>query len=490
MKKYFILNIIVDVLALALIPLNLLVLNIPEYFSILFCVFVITAIVIFVIKSNTKRVPKCIVCILAVFTMIISLLGSYCNPYWNGIRFRRNTDYYSKPFNDEITSEEAIADLEYAMKYLKKLHPALYGSVPKNISLQYETVKAELELCDGISVGELSKKIESIFSLLGDGHTYVRGNYSDRLILKYYRQWKNEGCDITAVNGISIEQLLEDNSMYYSFESKSWELEWLSDDIVTAAGLNYLNFRMEDGIEYSLTTESGEVREEKCYIGDFVTWDEYVEFNHLDDSDAENSFVTYEIDTEHSLALLTLDECDYNDEYITCVNEMFKDVQLQGIRNVVVDLRNNSGGSDRVITEFFRYFDIDNYKVMSMTWRLGIFNFSLGDGITQNQKYKDLLFDGDLYLLTSAGTFSSAMEFAEYVKDNNLGTIIGEAPGNNPNGYGEVVDFKLPNSSIFMQISTKRFYRADKSNTSELVEPDIECDRNNAMDELYGQIND
>lgn len=75
--------------------------------------------------------------------------------------------------------------------------------------------------------------------------------------------------------------------------------------------------------------------------------------------------------------------------------------------------------------------------------------------------------------------------FAGYVKDNELGLIIGEAPGNNPNGYGEIAAFKLPNSELFMQISTKRFYRTDKSCKDELVIPDIECNREEAMAELY-----
>ncbi len=88
-------------------------------------------------------------------------------------------------------------------------------------------------------------------------------------------------------------------------------------------------------------------------------------------------------------------------------------------------------------------------------------------------------------MLTSAGTFSSAMEFAEYVKDNEAGIIIGEAPGNSPNGYGEVVFFQLPNSKLFMQISTKRFYRADRSCADELVIPDIVCDGDKVMEELY-----
>lgn len=69
-----------------------------------------------------------------------------------------------------------------------------------------------------------------------------------------------------------------------------------------------------------------------------------------------------------------------------------------------------------------------------------------------------------------------------------FGTLIGEAPANSPNGYGNIATFKLPNSKILMQISTMKFKRADSSNKDELVEPDIACDSEDAMDVLYQNI--
>lgn len=488
-KKYLLLCILLDIIAIALIPINLLLVGISEYVGIALSLLIMAAAILFILKSNSRKLSKVIVCILAVFAATLSILGSCCLPYWNSIVFRVNADYYSRPYDYVISSNEAKEDLEYAMKYLKKLHPALYSDIPEDISLQYENVKEELEQCDSISVNELRRKIESIFSILGDGHTYVQGNYDDRRIMKYYRQWINEGYSITAVNGISIEQLLEQNSAYYSFEVERWEYEWLSDDIITVAGLDYLGFDMENGIEYTLTSESGQTRTEICFSEDYLIWDEYAEFNNIDDSDNnDESFVSYVIDRENSLAILYLDECNYNNEYIKCVRSMFEEVKALDIQNVAVDIRNNGGGSDMVVSEFFKYLDIDSYKIVSMGWRLGFIYLNLGSGVTQNDKYDELLFDGELYLLTSAGTFSSAMEFAEYVKDNAVGTIIGEAPGNTPNGYGEVAYFKLPNSELFMQISTKRFYRADRNCTDELVIPDIECNAVEAMEELYKHI--
>ena len=60
-------------------------------------------------------------------------------------------------------------------------------------------------------------------------------------------------------------------------------------------------------------------------------------------------------------------------------------------------------------------------------------------------------------------SFSSAMMFVQFIKDNGIGTVIGEAPGNDPNGYGEVVHFDVPNSHLFVQISRKKFKRINQN---------------------------
>ena len=82
------------------------------------------------------------------------------------------------------------------------------------------------------------------------------------------------------------------------------------------------------------------------------------------------------------------------------------------------------------------------------------------------------------------------MNFAEYIADNHLGTLIGEAPGNTPNGYGDIAIFKLPNSQLLMQLSTKEFFRVDSENTSQLVESDIPCKREEAIGVLYETIHE
>ncbi len=84
-------------------------------------------------------------------------------------------------------------------------------------------------------------------------------------------------------------------------------------------------------------------------------------------------------------------------------------------------------------------------------------------------------------MLTSVHTFSSAMMFAMYIKDNNLGLVVGEASGNNPSSYGDVVQFRLPESRLYMQVSWKKWYRIDESKDGQLIEPDLPVKADDAL---------
>lgn len=492
-RKFLFACIVVDLAAISIIPNNVMLLdkNMPEFVGVILSLIVIVFTVLYMRKSKGEKISQIVAAILAVVTVTICSLGTYCNPYWNGISFRKSADYRSMPYHETVSSEMALEDLGYAMKYLKKLHPALYHSIPENIYEQYENVKSNLKQCSDIKVNDLAKEIESIFSMLEDGHTSICCNDWDEKILKYIKKWNEDGYKITAVNGISIEELLETKRNAYSFETESWERHQIGNHLVTDLGLDYLGFDISDGIEYTLESKQEDTITVQCCEADFISSEEYQKLYGSEDSEeekTEESFIDYEIDTKESLAILHLRQCIYNEEYRNCLKKLFEEVKEKQVKNVAVDLRSNGGGNSAVVNEFFRYLDIESYKTVTMDLRLGYFCFNLGKGTAKNSKYDDLLFKGNLYLLTSTGTYSSAMMFAEYVKDNQVGTIIGEAPGNSANQYGEVVMFKLPNSQLLMQISTKLFHRADKECKDNLVYPDRECDADLAMDELYKVI--
>ncbi|MCQ2505493.1 MAG: S41 family peptidase [Saccharofermentans sp.] len=495
MKRFLGICIAVWLLVLAVVPLNLFFVSMGDLILGICLIAVLVAMLLFIVKASSGKKSKITVSVISVFVMAAFIMAGYvCNPYWNSINLRINSTLASKAYDYELTSKEAMEDLEYAVRYLKKNHPACYHGLPEELNNRYEEVKSEIKARDSITVNELSRYIESIFSIIGDGHTFASVIDRNDRYLKYVYGWDGEGYEISAVNGITISELLTDKSDLYSFEAESWERLNIANDIISISGLDYLGIEIGDGVTYTITNDEGDSRDIICHDEDFVTIEEYNEYNNIDSSsDKEESFVSYEIDEEKSLAVLTLDECIIDDEYRDTVRAMFTEVRDKNIQNVAVDVRFNPGGNDAVVSEFIRYLDIDEYKICTCQWRLGPIMINADHSVNHNDRNEELLFHGNVYVLTTANTFSSGMIFAQYIKDNNLGIIVGEAPGNDPNGYGEITSFLLPNSGIYMQISTKNWVRADSSAPEGLIEPDIECDvkhYDDAMNAIYIAISE
>ena len=215
-KLLLILTIMINILLISLIPLNLYVLNIniPEYISIIIEIIIIILNALILIIN--KKVYKTIL-ITSIISILFGLFGTYCNPYWNSIPFK-NKSFYSKNYDTVITKKEAKEDLEYAMKYLKKLHPKLLKETPDYIQEQYDMVKNNIETKETITVNYLSKEIESIFSKLNDGHTIVMGYYNDYHTLKEMEMHNKNKEILTKINDIEIKELFEQNKQYYSYE--------------------------------------------------------------------------------------------------------------------------------------------------------------------------------------------------------------------------------------------------------------------------------
>lgn len=481
-KLLLILTIIINILLISLIPLNLYVLNIniKEYISIIIEGIIIILNILIIILNKKINIPILIISVLAI---LFGLFGTYCNPYWNSISFK-NKSFYSKNYDTVITKKEAKEDLEYAMKYLKKLHPKLLKETPDYIQEQYDMVKNNIETKETITVNYLSKEIESIFSKLNDGHTIVMGYYNDYHTLKEMEMHNKNKEILTKINDIEIKELFEQNKQYYSYEMEEYGLNQFKNDLITLEGLDKLGIATEE-IKY--TFEQNNKEKEYTYKKeDYLTKEEYNNYNNIGPK-PQKSFVTYEIDEENNLAILYLDKCKNNDEYKRVLKEMFEKIKEKNIGNIAVDLRNNGGGSSSVATEFIKYIDVDEYNELKSEWRLGTFNIKTKQHTIKNKK-KNSPFNGNIYVLTSIDTFSSAMLFTQYIKDNNLGTIIGETSSNDPNGYSEVAQFKLPNSNIYMQISTKKWYRINQNTEEEFIEPDIKCESKEAIFKLYDKV--
>ena len=84
-----------------------------------------------------------------------------------------------------------------------------------------------------------------------------------------------------------------------------------------------------------------------------------------------------------------------------------------------------------------------------------------------------MLFNGNVYVLTSIETFSSGTQLAALVKDYKLGKIIGQETGGIPTCYGDHFDFVLPNTKTNVRVSYKWSLRPSGVDDNRGVIPDI-----------------
>lgn len=442
-------------LTFALIPVNIFCMNFPEWIMILLSALCCCGLVVYLAVFRTGTVAKIVLPLVFGLSAVVCSAAPYLIPYWNSFTFK---DYNGTVLNyDEVITYEAAAeDMDALMNHLKKVHPMFADGLTEDVKTAYLQALERLETADIITVNDLRREVQSVLHLMHDAHTSTYNNYPNDRYLKAFPQKSEAGYSVISINGKSVRQIFEEAKPYVCYETE----DWISIDLGSLASLAFYGYHAPFSFEW---TDGENVISEVYSEEDFVSWEEFVEIRNSYDHDSMSSyygddmpqeFVSYEIDEERSLAVLTLTQCNYNQIYMDCVRAMFVEILQKDIQNVAVDLRGNGGGSSLVGNEFVKYLPVDHYIDGPYDWRWGFLDFH-ESGQTANARYKDLTFDGSVYILTDRESFSSAKDFAMLIQDNCLGKIVGEPSANAVNGYGEIAGFYLPNTGLFVQISTK-----------------------------------
>lgn len=455
-------------LTVTLIPFNLFCINFPEWVTVVPGVCLCVGLIVYLVAFKTKLITKIVLPALFGLCAAACSFAPYLLPYWNSYNFK---NYYGtvKNYDEVITLREAQKDLDALGYYLKKVHPMFLSGFDEETERAFGAAEERLKNAERITVNDLRREIQSVLHPMFDAHTTTYNSYPNDRYLKDAPQKTHEGYGIDSVNGKKVGQIFEEAKPYFCYERE----DLISIDLGSLASLEFYGFHAPFVIEWS---NGKDVLSETYTQADFVSWEEFIGIcNGYFNGEEPKDFVYYEIDEQRSLAVLTLTECNNNAFYADCVRRMFTEVKQKNIKNVAVDLRGNGGGSSGVVNEFIKYLPADSYTDVPCDARLGFLTVHR-DGKTENKKYGNLTFGGSVYVLTDKYSFSSAMDFAMMIQDNGLGKVVGESPSNAVNGYGDVACFYLPETGIFVQISTKKWYRTDGSNPDGYVMPDYPCD--------------
>lgn len=399
--------------------------------------------------------------------------------------------------NQEFTKQQVIEDINYVLDIIKKHHVSAVDKIPDEV-LKQKDIEIN-NLSEKTSIIEEYRVIRRIVSKLHDAHTMF-GSFTwlnDRIPFdteftdgKFIcKSGEFSDYSIVSINDISIEDLYKKFKEHWSHEIDEWTYHnFFEAPSKFICGRNLSLSSIDTSKPIKITFQKNDEIKSQ-------------EFNLIpieSPNTMDEEWVSYEIDKKNNLGIFKLDNCTCNNEYKNKLYNFFLDVQQNNIKNIVVDVRKNYGGASRVINYFMMYLknlpSIIKYFSVDIKENDKLAHYDNKCELTAEEiEFRNSLplYDGNVYVLTSHGTFSSGMWFATLLSDNNLAQIIGEVPGGSPTAFGDCSpNYVTPNSKISFHTTFKKFGRPDSTKNPDRVIPDFEVPAKDALNKVYEIINE
>ncbi|QHL86713.1 peptidase S41 [Nibribacter ruber] len=194
-------------------------------------------------------------------------------------------------------------------------------------------------------------------------------------------------------------------------------------------------------------------------------------------------------------------EADGEARFKAFIDSAFADLNSKAVKNLVIDLRNNSGGhnaySDHLISYFatkpFRWyssFKLKTSKVLKEQTRKNtpeaklddyakaILSHQDGEKFAYDQPFQNpapeaTRFKGNVYVLVNRQTYSMAAVSAALIQDYGFGKIVGEETADVPTLYASQFSFTLPKTGVTVKVPKGYIVRPNGNEALSGVKPDV-----------------
>ncbi|WP_250254084.1 S41 family peptidase [Chryseobacterium sp. Marseille-Q3244] len=423
----------------------------------------------------------------------------------------------------EMTPKQVREDVGFMIKSIDEVSVDPYSGISRKKFI-FEMQKAEKDILKQKkrSIVDFYKAFQPVMVMLEDGHTelnisdYIsKTDYfifpflvrvsEDGVFVKstkssYHEAFTEDlkGLKITDMNSINSTKILELLQHYTSGESKKSRLE-LSEYFFN----NYYNLFFTKGNILEITFDQGQKLE--------IPLIRKSEKKSITSRNIVTKSYYYEVTKEKNYAVFTFRQFADIEKFRPFLAQMFLELKAEGIQNLIIDIRDNGGGNSELGDELLKYLVSKPFSQYEKTLvkysdiRKEYLRKSSGIDSTELKNYlqgisgtvgvidhskniiepkdKNERFTGNVYLLASGQTFSSAADFANAFKFYKAGKIIGSETGGFIISPGEVVNRQLPNSKLFLNVSsTIDFNIGATEHDRHGVMPDIQMEAGKALD--------
>lgn len=417
-----------------------------------------------------------------------------------------------------LSREQAAFDIKALIYNLNEIHPDIF-SVCRQEDLLNAVNRAINSLPDSISKLDLYRKAAPIVAMIGDGHTNLGFPFNDVLTkdLKRFPVFVNvlsdksiictscvdsiikRGDKILSINGISSEKIIDSMLPYVSGEREHFKLSRIDGAFNGLRQMLYPADSFE--VEY---LPAGSDKPKKVNLPG-TQWDDLIKRVPKSKRSHNIKDYSFEIDTTNNVAIMDFRSFVNPSKMEVFADSMFRTLKEKRINNLIIDIRNNGGGNSYVGDILLRYISPEPFVQMEkmlmkvtpvssklMNYRilptLDFYETSEKNYIKPRTK-EEGHFIGNVYLLTSNKTFSSAGSFAWTFKECKTGMVIGEETGGMNVCYGDILRYRMPVSGLNCTVSFKRFWqlRADENDIHGTL-PDIAVPASEALNSAINHI--
>lgn len=446
---------------------------------------------------------------------------------------------YAQKGIDYIAKEEVHKEFDFLVNALINTHPNPYrGIVEKDFLQKTATIKEKLQT--PLTAKEYYRLIAPFVASLNDGHTRLtfpgrKLFYSTDYLFPYIvkasvnkpflevREHIDSafsqvpiGAEILAIREVSAEKIIQKIVDNTSGENKEYRLKM---------GADFNMFAFVFGAYYDLEEQVDVVYKYKGQIISkeipTVTLQKLMTIAKNRKEESNSSIVianhALSLQLESNTAIITIRYLGDIKEFEQFLKESFSTINATNVQKLIIDIRDNGGGNSLVGDELIKYLSSKPFRQFDQTLvkysqlqkkayadycqkeqqYCDLYNYikTKQNGELETLAAKDLVipypieerFKGQVYLLTSKRTFSSAMNLAQTFKYYKLGMIVGEETGGQLVSFGDLITTYLPVTNWSLSISTKKFYTVGATDLDlHGVIPDIEIEATRALEYALG----
>lgn len=369
-----------------------------------------------------------------------------------------------------IVPKSLHEDFDAFRKALEKEHAGLYRYRSKK-EMDKLFNKYQTRLNEPMQQLEFAKIVMNTVSYIQDGHT---GTNIPRLLMEYYNEQRKVfpyslyfsanrayvlcstehglsiGSEIISIDGKTIIDIEKELFKYLasdgSIETKKREqlnggaFPVLHNWIYGEKGSFTIEYRTQNGNVEKAVFEGRLLKDFDC--------------NYKNNNNVKALQLDF---PQTDVALLTIKSFDdnrLNKDFKNFLKTSFQEIETRKIKNLIIDVRDNAGGSEDYGVLLYSYIARRPFKYYlskaSTTHQQTIQeNPYLGTQKTQENSYK-----GNVLFLINGLSFSTTAEFCAIARSNDRGRFIGEETGGGyyGNNSGQTTNITLPNSKIRITI--------------------------------------